>query len=48
MKLVTYLNASNEQLAMLIDDSLYNINALKPNGPCMMQELLNCWEEIFP
>lgn len=48
MKLVTYLNDGNEQLAMLVDGALYNVDQLHPELPSSMAMFLNYWEDNYP
>lgn len=45
MKLVTYSKQGNEQLALLIDNMLYDVNAVDNSLPGSMAELLNNWEK---
>lgn len=45
MKLVTYSKQGNEQLALLIDNMLYDVNAVDNSLPGTMAELLNNWEK---
>ena len=48
MKLVTYLNDSRDQLAILVDGKLYPTDSLHPDLPISMAMLLNYWEDIMP
>jgi len=48
MKLVTYLNDGNDQLAIMVDGNLYPTDSLHPDLPISMAMLLNYWEEIMP
>lgn len=45
MKLVTYSKQGIEQLALLADNKLYDVNAIKDTLPGTMSVLLNNWEE---
>ena len=44
MKLVTYSKQDREQLAFLVNDTLYDTNAANSELPSTMMELLNNWE----
>lgn len=48
MKLVTYLKEGHEQLALLIDEKLYDTDALHPDLPISMSMFLNYWDDVFP
>jgi fumarylacetoacetate (FAA) hydrolase len=48
MKLVTYLNEGHDHLAMIIDGTLYPMDALHPDLPVSMAMFLNYWDEIMP
>jgi fumarylacetoacetate (FAA) hydrolase len=48
MKLVTYLKEGNEQLAMLMDDLLYDIELVHPDIPGTMNMFLQYWDELLP
>ena len=48
MKLLTYLKGGNEQLAMLIDDLVYDIDVVHPDIPNTMNMFLQYWEELNP
>jgi fumarylacetoacetate (FAA) hydrolase len=48
MKLVSYLKEEREQLAVLINDMLYDMEVLHPDLPNSMNMFLNYWEENFP
>ena len=41
MKLVSYLKEENEQLAVLVDDRLYNIELIHPDIPNTMNMFLS-------
>lgn len=47
MKLVTYSKQGREQLAFLVNDTLYDINAANSELPSTMMELLNNWEALI-
>ena len=48
MKLVSYLNEERDQLAVLINDTLYDMEVLHPDLPGSMGMFLNYWEDAFP
>lgn len=48
MKLVTYLKDGHEQLAMLVEDNLYDMDNLHPDLPMSMAMFLNYWEDVMP
>jgi fumarylacetoacetate (FAA) hydrolase len=48
MKLVTYLKSGYEQLALLVDDKLYDTDHLHPDLPISMAMLLNYWDDMMP
>jgi len=48
MKLVTYLKNAQEQLAILIDDNLYDTHALDSQLPSTILPMLNNWEKYLP
>ena len=48
MKLVTYLKNRYEQLALLIDDKLYDTDELHPDLPTTMQKFLLYWDDMYP
>jgi fumarylacetoacetate (FAA) hydrolase len=48
MKLVTYLKENTDQLALLIADRLYDMDALHPDLPISMAMFLNYWDDMFP
>jgi fumarylacetoacetate (FAA) hydrolase len=48
MKLVTYLNDGREQLAVLINDLVYDMEVLHPDLPNTMNMFLNYWEDSYP
>ena len=45
MKLVSYLSEGHDQLAILVDDLLFNMEVLHPDLPNNMSVFLNYWEE---
>ncbi|MEP7080930.1 MAG: fumarylacetoacetate hydrolase family protein [Ginsengibacter sp.] len=48
MKLVTYLKENHDQLALLINDRVYDLDTLNPNLPGTMTMFLNYWDDNFP
>lgn len=48
MKLVSYLNNGNEQLACYVDGYIFDMEELHPDLPNSMGMMLNYWEELFP
>jgi fumarylacetoacetate (FAA) hydrolase len=46
MKLVTYLKEGNEQLAMLIEDLVYDIELVHPDIPNTMNMFLQYWDDL--
>ena len=48
MKLVTYLKDEQQQLAILINDILYDTDALHPDLPVSMNMFLNYWDDMLP
>jgi len=48
MKLVTYLKNGHDQLALLIDGSLYDTDLLHPDLPISMAMFLNYWDDVLP
>ena len=48
VQLVSYLRDSNDQLALLIGDFLYNMDELHPDLPGSIGMFLNYWEDAFP
>ncbi len=48
MKLVSYLKGNNEQLALLVNNMVYDMENLHPELPNSMQMFLNYWEESYP
>jgi len=48
MKLVTYLKDDQPQLAILVNESLYDTDALHPDLPVSMSMFLNYWDDMLP
>ncbi len=48
MKLVTYLKDGRDQLALLVDNMLYDTDSLHSDMPISMAMFLNYWEELYP
>ncbi len=48
MKLVSYVKNNHEQLALLINNKLYDTDALHPDLPISMAMFLNYWEDVLP
>ena len=48
MKLVTYLKGGHDQLALLVDGSLYDTDHLHPDLPVSMAMFLNYWDDMLP
>ncbi len=48
MKLITYLNNEQEQLAFYSNEKLYDADRLHPEMPSTMSLMLNYWEELLP
>src|SRR3954453_4942603 len=47
MRLVSYLKNDNEQLALLLDDYLYDTKSLHDDLPDTMSEFLKNWDENY-
>ncbi|WP_126245805.1 fumarylacetoacetate hydrolase family protein [Chitinophaga rhizosphaerae] len=47
MKLVTYVREDVDQLAMLVNGTLYNMQDLHPELPSTMHMFLQMWEEVI-
>ena len=47
MKFVSYLNEGNEQLAILVNDLLYDLDQLHPDLPNTMSMMLNYWDSLI-
>jgi fumarylacetoacetate (FAA) hydrolase len=48
MQLVTYLKDGQQQLAILVNGSLYDTDSLHPDLPVSMNMFLNYWEDVLP
>ncbi|MFN8264973.1 MAG: fumarylacetoacetate hydrolase family protein [Chitinophagaceae bacterium] len=48
MKLITYLNEGQEQLAVLENGLVYNMDQLHPDLPSSMNLFLNFWDDYIP
>lgn len=48
MKLVSYLNQGNDQLAFWHNNYLYDCDLFHPNLPNSMNMMLHYWEDLFP
>jgi fumarylacetoacetate (FAA) hydrolase len=48
MKLISYLKEGHEQLAVLLNDKVYDMDTLHPELPSSMNVFLNYWEEYLP
>jgi fumarylacetoacetate (FAA) hydrolase len=48
MKLVTYIKEEHEQLGVLINEMIYDMEALHPDLPNSMNMFLNYWEDSYP
>ena len=48
MKLISYLKEEHDQLAVLINDMVYDMDVLHPDLPNSMSMFLNYWEDSFP
>jgi len=48
MKLVSYLKDEHEQLALLVDELLYDVELIHPDIPNTMSMFLNYWDDLFP
>ncbi len=48
MKLVSYLKEGHEQLAVLIQDMIYDMDVLHPDLPNSMNMFLTYWEDAYP
>lgn len=48
MKLITYLNEGQEQLAVLENGLVYNMDQLHPDLPGSMNLFLNFWDDYMP
>ncbi len=48
MKLISYLKEEHDQLAIVVDDIVYDMELLHPDMPNSMGMFLNYWEDLFP
>jgi len=48
MKLISYLKEEHEQLAVLVEDLLYDVELIHPDIPNTMNMYLNYWDELYP
>jgi fumarylacetoacetate (FAA) hydrolase len=48
MKLVTYIKDEQQQLAILVNGSLYDTDSLHPDLPVSMSMFLNYWDDMMP
>lgn len=48
MKLVSYLKEERDQLALLVDDLLYDMELIHPDIPNSMSMFLTYWDELLP
>ena len=48
MKLVTYLKDGNDQLALMVNNQLYDTDTLHPDLPISMAMFLNYWDDCAP
>ncbi len=48
MKLVTYLKEEQQQLALLVNNMLYDTDILHPDLPMSMAMFLNYWDDVMP
>ncbi len=48
MKLISYINEGHEQLAVLINDHLFNMDSLHPELPSSMNMFLQYWDDYYP
>jgi fumarylacetoacetate (FAA) hydrolase len=48
MKLVTYLKDDHDQLALLVNETLYDTDMLHPDLPVSMAMFLNYWDDVMP
>jgi len=48
MKLVSYWSGEHEQLALCINNMLYNSDRLHPDLPLSMTMFLNYWDDFYP
>jgi fumarylacetoacetate (FAA) hydrolase len=48
MKLVSYLKHGQDQLALLVNDQLFDTDTLHPDLPISMAMFLNYWDDCYP
>lgn len=48
MKLVSYLKENQDQLALLVNNLLYDMDIVHPSLPSTMTMFLNYWEDFYP
>lgn len=48
MKIVSYLKEEHDQLALLVDDLLYDVELIHPDIPNTMNMFLSYWDELSP
>lgn len=48
MKLISYLKASHDQLALMLEDHLYDLDSLSPELPRNMSDFLKDWDKYYP
>jgi fumarylacetoacetate (FAA) hydrolase len=48
MKLISYLKDESDQLAVVINDMVYDMDTLHPDLPTTMSMFLNYWEDALP
>jgi fumarylacetoacetate (FAA) hydrolase len=48
MKLISYLKEGHEQLAILVNNLVYDMDSLHPELPSSMNMMLNYWDEVLP
>ncbi len=48
MKLISYLKDEQDQLAVVVDDRVYDMEVLHPELPNTMNMFLNYWEDYYP
>ena len=48
MKMVSYLKDEHEQLALFVNDLLYDVELVHPDIPNTMNMFLTYWDELFP
>jgi fumarylacetoacetate (FAA) hydrolase len=48
MKLASYLNNGHEQLALLVGETLFDMDTLHPDLPSSMNMFLSYWDDCYP